>query len=216
MSHPTWQALARRIDALSLRERVFLFLSLAMLMLALADQAVIAHSLQQQSRWNAQAAEAAAELSGLRGELTRLSGPNAQAQGEVATLQQALAHAQAERQALLSRLDGPAAAPGVRPADLPSLLAKVLKRHGRVNLVQLGTVASGEAAASAALAAAPAAGLTRQGAQFSVSGSYADLQGFVAELETSLPGLRWGELQLRGAEPQPLLTVQVWLSGAAP
>lgn len=213
MSTSRWHPLARRIDALSLRERVFLFLSLAMLLLALADQTVIASSLQLQSRWNAQLAEGAAELTGLRNELARLSGPTAQAQGEVAVLQQSLAAAQAERQTLMARLQGGATTPGVRPADLPSLLGKVLQRHGQVSLVQLGTVA-----ASAASEPMPALGGVRPrlGAQFSVSGSYADLQHFVAELETSLPGLRWGELQLRSAEPRPVLTVQVWLSGGTP
>lgn len=234
---------ARLIDGLSLRERAFLFASLAMLLLALADQLVISPSLRQQGEWRQAGVTSSAELAAMSKELDGLSRDAGQAGSDpqLQALIQSVERARAQRAELLVMLQGgqDEAVPAVA---LPKLLATVLQRHARVSLVRLETGALGEAAqaatsgltaASAAmqsLANAPggtpanaspaAANETRpgdwQGAKLTITGQYADLQQFLAELERTLPGLRWGTLSLQRQQGQPLLSVQLWLAGSAP
>ena len=217
---PALNHLAGRIDALSLRERVFLFVALAVMLLALADQLVISVDLQQQKAWGAQVARESDELKALRETLMRQGGAapgTAPAQGSaespVDTLRRALALAEAERDALRRRVasGGDAAHPGVSAAALPELLAQVVRRHGRVTLLRLATGTPPLAAGAGGPASVP-----WQGASLSLAGGYADLQQFIAELESALPGLRWGTLQLETDGPSPVITAQVWLRGDTP
>ncbi len=245
---------ARLIDGLSLRERAFLFASLAMLLLALADQLVISPSLRQQGEWRQAGVTSSAELAAMSKELDSLSRDAAHAGSDpqLQALIQSVESARAERTRLLALLQGghDAAVPAVA---LPKLLATVLQRHARVSLVRLETGAVGTnsgasngANSGAGQAAAPgltatsiamqslanaqggtpantapaAANETRpgdwQGAKLTITGQYADLQQFLAELERTLPGLRWGTLSLQRQQGQPLLSVQLWLAGSAP
>ncbi|OYT86556.1 MAG: hypothetical protein CFE46_17215 [Burkholderiales bacterium PBB6] len=241
---------ARLIDGLSLRERAFLFASLAMLLLAVADQLVISPSLRQQGEWRQTGIAGSAELAAMSKELDGLSrdAGHAGTDPQLQALIQSVERARAERAELLLMLQGgrDEAVPAVA---LPKLLATVLQRHARVSLVRLESGATGAnsgansaagraaapglTAASAAmqsLASAPggtpanpapaAANETRpgdwQGAKLTISGQYADLQQFLAELERTLPGLRWGTLSLQREQGQPLLSVQLWLAGSAP
>ncbi|MEK8048061.1 hypothetical protein [Ideonella margarita] len=237
---------ARLIDGLSLRERAFLFASLAMLLLAVADQLVISPSLRQQGEWRQAGIASSAELASMSKELDGLSrdAGHAGSDPQLQALVQSVERARAERTQLLQMLQGghDEAVPAVA---LPKLLATVLQRHARVSLVRLETGATG-AGSAAGQAAAPgltaasaamqslanvpggtpanappaAANETRpgdwQGAKLTISGQYADLQQFLAELERTLPGLRWGTLSLQREQGQPLLSVQLWLAGSAP
>ncbi len=241
---------ARLIDGLSLRERAFLFASLAMLLLALADQLVISPSLRQQGEWRQAGVTSSAELAAMSKELDSLSrdATHADSDPQLQALIQSVESARAERTRLLALLQGghDAAVPAVA---LPKLLATVLQRHARVSLVRLETGAVGTNSGAnngAGQAAAPgltatsiamqslanaqggtpantapaAANETRpgdwQGAKLTITGQYADLQQFLAELERTLPGLRWGTLSLQRQQGQPLLSVQLWLAGSAP
>ncbi|HSI50525.1 MAG TPA: hypothetical protein VLA61_19840 [Ideonella sp.] len=249
------QKLATRIDAMSLRERAFLFGSLALVMMAVADQAVIAPSLQQQAGWRSQLQRTQAELAVQREELARLSLPHLPGQlagttdeagRKLAQLQRALAEARAAQAGISAQLQPPEGA-HTRVA-LPELLEEVLQHHRGVTLVRLNTRPSSDGAAakaggrsldatalvmaispsaSAALAptaaaplapaAAPSApaGLPAwQGAQLSVSGSFADLRAFLIELERQLPGLRWGTLILDADTSPPVMSIQLWLAGS--
>jgi MSHA biogenesis protein MshJ len=218
---PALTRLADRIDALSLRERVFLFLSLAVLLMALADQAVISSSLRQQAAWNSQVTTEAAALGLLRQELQQLqsgAGPDLKPGDSHSTtgkLMQELGDTSQARDQLRSQLEA-AHGPAVRPAELSDLMTRVLQRHQGVSLVQMATQAPQALAAGPAQAAQSATEPGWRSVWLSVSGPYAELQGFIAALETALPGLRWGSLQLRTDGPQPLLSVQVWLMGTTP
>ena len=211
------RGLAARVDALSLRERVILFVALAALLVGVADQTVISASLQQQKAWNSQLVREAAELAALRTELVQLNsaaigGPPTDSVSTAPLQLRDIALASEQRDALLARLrtiDG-GSETGVSPTELPALLAQVLTRHGRVTLVHLTTR---PASAGPATPATPAAAGSWQAASLSLAGSYADLQSFIAELERELPGLRWGALQLTTDGGSPLLTVQLWLAG---
>lgn len=201
--------LGQRVDALSLRERVILFASAAVVMLAVLDQTVLTPTLKEQRERSARLVSRGTELGQLRSQVDALVQERPQGNTEEDRLLAALREARAEQRALAQRLDA-ARSEAAHPVRLPELLGRVLQRHERLSLVQL---------ASRAPAASAAAGpdvLVWQRAELSVAGHYAELSRFVAELERSLPGLRWGELQLSTETNPPVLTLQVWLQGGAP
>lgn len=201
-----------RLDALSLRERVVLFLTLAVLMLAVADEAVIAGRLQQQTAWRQEQTRQEAELTRLRTELRQLSTPQDPGQSDpTAPLRGQIAQALAERDSLAQQL---APVPASGAGRLPDLLARTLRQQPGVTLVQLDT-GPGTAASAPTGDAGP--GSDWRDVRLTVAGSYATLQDFVAALERDLPALRWGTLDLTTApDGPPRLQLQLWLPGGAP
>ncbi len=195
-----WQRQARRIDALSLRERAIMFVSLAVALVAAVDGLVLAPRMAEQKTLATQMRQGATELGALR---TRLAGPAADT--EAARLGRELAAVQAERQALeadiAGRLGTAAAA-----TSLPDLLARVLRRHERLTLLRLTTAAPEAASPNT---------LPRQGVEIVMRGNYPDLATYVADTETALPGLRWGTLTITRQGDTAELAAQVFLPGEA-
>ena len=225
---PTLQALAHRIDALSLRERVFLFFSVAVVVVALADTLVITPQLQQQRERAQQLARQNSELAQLRSQLTATTTPPA-SDSPTGRLQAALRAAQQERERLAAELRalgsaGPAGLPATAgPPRLADLLARVLRRHERLSLVRLAVAAPAIASAKESATApsnSPSTGPSTapaglQEVDLALSGSYLALAAYLAEIEAALPGLRWGPMQVEGppegSEAGALLTLRVWL-----
>lgn len=165
------QRIAARIDAMSLRERVFLFGSVAMVMMAVADQAVITPSLHRQATWHAQLQATQVELAQQREELTRLSmprppGPPAigpdDAGRRLAQLQRALAEARAAEAQLSAQLQPPAG-PQSRVA-LQEVLAQVLQQHRGVTLLRISLQSQGEPGTPASAPPVPLATLAQMAA----------------------------------------------------
>lgn len=209
VSLPTQFArLGQRVDSLSLRERVILFASAAVVMLALLDQTVLTPTLNEQRERSARLVKQGTELGQLRSQVNALALDQPQGNTEEDRLLAAVRAAQTEQQALARQLAA-SRSEAAQPVRLPDLLARVLQRHERLTLVQLASRAP-------AAAEATASALVWQRAELSVAGSYADLSRFVAELERNLPGLRWGELQLSTEATPPVMTLHVWLQGGAP
>ena len=160
-----WTRLAKRIDAMSLRERVILFLSLALVMAAVADSLVISPALDEQKALSAQLKKQAAELQDT---------PQGRLQREVARLH-------ARQKALDSEIKRRLSSPD-ELARLPDLLEQTLRRHARLSLVKLATREDAPTSATRAL--------RWQGVDLSVAGHYIDLMNYLSELENALPGLR--------------------------
>lgn len=206
-----WQMLLARVDALSLRERVFLFLSVFVCVLAAADfiwftPATVAHH-QLLARFSAQNAE----LNRLRNEL-RVSGtPSDPGKEARESLQDAQAHVQ-EINAQIKAL-APADAKG--PA-LELVLQRLLRRQEGLTLISLDTLKSdtltaGVGAVNADLVrAAAATGVTKRGLEIKVAGPYGELVKYVQALESALPGLRWGALELKSDKRSNELTLRVY------
>lgn len=203
-----WQTQAKRIDALSLRERVFLFLSIALVLAAVLDQFLIAPLTAEQTQARQHQQRQATELKTLRqqfAEATQLNAtdsPQGQlraairaAQGETLGLDQQLQ----QRSGLLDN-----------QSQLPEVMGRLLRQHGRLTLVKLQTL--DEAALPQAHNAAPSS-LKWRGVELQVSGDYLDLMRYLAELETALPTLRWGQMRLSHESGQALLQLQVFLVG---
>lgn len=189
------QGLARRIDALTVRERAIMAVSLAAALAALADVLVLSPQFAAQRAGVERMKQAAAELQALR---ARVAAPEAQTPSGM------LAHQIDEQRRHLAMVD---AAITERlgtgqAASLPALLQRVLRRHERLTLVQLQTRPPVAADAAA-----------RRSVELRVSGRYADLVAYLTAIEAELPGLRWASLQIDAAGSPPLLTARWWLPG---
>lgn len=209
-----WQQLALRIDAMQLRERVFLFLAIIITCMALADTllltpAQVAHK-QATQRYAAQGTE----LKRLRDELKAGAQPvdaGKAARDDIAAANLRLDAINQEIRAVAPLAQG---GPAIEQA-----LVQFLRRQEGLTLVRTETIQN-EVVSPATVAAAAAAGaqpaLSRRGLELSVSGSYADLVRYVRTLETALPSLRWGMLQLKTTKQSPEMTLQVFVVGVPP
>lgn len=211
-----WEKQSARIDALSLRERVFLFLSLIVCLLALADVLWLTPAQNAEravvQRFSAQNTE----LTRLRQELQATAQPSDESvamRNELASLQARIDSVNRDLQASAPSSDG---GPG-----LEQVLVQFLRRQEGLTLLGTGTLKSAaEAPAPAATPGTgtglPAAALSRRGLELRVAGPYTELLRYVKTLETALPALRWGPMQLKADKPVPELTLQVYLVGVQP
>ena len=225
-----WAAQARRIDALSVRERAIVFLCIAAVLAAVFDTLVLSPlSARSKLRAEAQATQLS-ELNTLREQFVAVgqggtAGPVQQLQAQIRT-------AQAERtrldQALRTRTAGSADTAG---AGLPAVLQRLLAQHPGLSLQRVALLedSPSRSAAAAPVAAAPAASapgagaalpsVKWQGVELQVQGSYANLQRYLQSLEQALPNLRFGRLQLAAAanpSELPGLQLQVFLLKVQP
>jgi MSHA biogenesis protein MshJ len=202
------QTLMDRMDALSLRERLFLCLSVLVCVLALADfvwftPAQSAHKLQQQ-----RFANQGAELDRLRTELALAALPNDSGRA-----------AREELQAVNKRLEElNTEIKSMVPADskgppIEQVLQRLLLRQEGLTLLSLDTLPA--EAASAAGGVLPA-GMARRGVQLRVAGPYAALVRYVQALEVALPGLRWGSMELKADQRSSELSLLVYALGVQP
>lgn len=220
-----WERQARRIDGLSLRERAFLFLCIVAVLAAVFETLVLS-PLSDRARQRQQAeARLASEVNTLREQFVIES----RDRGDTNTpLRTQLDTARNERTRLddafrragsLSEGEGLTVVLQRLLARQPGLVLERLKLLDDVPVELPGTAASSPGATATATAAAPAfAGLSWQGVELHVQGSYVDTQRYLQALERELPGLRWGDLRLVGADGQdaPRLQVQVYLLKVQP
>lgn len=202
-----WDVQSARINALSLRERVFLFLSVMVCCMALADvvwlsPAQVAHQ-QLTQRFDKQSAE----LQRARDVLKTVARPvdtTKAVRDEIAGVKSRLETVNQNIKDVL-----PAAA---QVTPLAQALVHLLRRHEGLTLVRTSAVAPEAAVAKTG----QAVGLTRQGVELTVSGPYPELTRYVQTLENELPHVRWGVMKLKSDKLPPELTLQLFLVGVQP
>lgn len=189
-----WERTAERVDALSLRERVFLFLCLTVVLVLAVDTLVLDPLMREQREQQAIVQRQDEDLRRLRDQITQLNALNqgdtdlARRRRELTALNEAL---QAQAQRLDQIRQGSSALP-----QLPQLLSQLLQKHERLQLTRLDSAAK-PAPEMAGRLTAPA-GLQWQAVDLELRGDYADLLHYLASLEQALPELRWGPLQIQG------------------
>jgi len=201
-----WKLIETRIDALSLRERVFLFVSILIVLLLVAETAWLGPVQAKHRQLSQRLVAQETELQSLREELKNSGtgrGPGqvmreelAQVQTQLATVNQTIA------QMPVSALGG---------TPLSDALAYFLRRHDGLTLVRTATLAvdprQGQAGTETKVA--------RQGLELTVAGPYPELVRYVQTLERALPAMRWGAMKLNSEQRPAELNIQVWLLGAA-
>jgi len=208
--------LAARIDALNLRERVFLFLSVIVVCVAIVDTLWVAPARQQHQQVRQQFEAKATEMRQLQDEL-RLKAvqpdPERQAREELAGIQARIETAERSIAALTAATGG--------ATSLPDVLVHFLRRHRSLSLVRTASVQAEPSLPGMAAGAGTAAGtatpsVARTGQELTIAGPYPDLVRYVQSLESAMPDLRWGALQLKSELQPPELTLQVFLVGVQP
>jgi len=202
-----WQGWMQKLDVLSVRERLFVFVSLLVCAVALVDTFWLVSARATHAQLQLRMMQQGLELKQLR-DVVR-SGPRPDDANRVVRdeLTQTRARMDALDQhvaKLLPQSD--------RSAPLEQVLVHLLKRQPGLTLVR--TVAVPPEAAGPGNdngAAQLPAGLTRQGVALTVAGSYADLTRYLATLESALPQVRWGALSLAVPGGEPELTLQLFL-----
>ncbi len=191
---------AKRIDALTLRERVIMFVSIAVAVVAAFDQFVLSPRMAEQKALAGQIRQGSREIDNLRSQLNagRTDGPGARLTRDLEDLR---AQQQQLDQALV-QLRGSAAG-----TQLPDLLERVLRRHDRLTLLRLATVKA---------AAPTSAEAQRQAVQIAMRGNYPDLTQYLADTESALPGLRWGEVVIARQGSSAELSATVLLTRSLP
>ncbi|MFZ3128674.1 MAG: hypothetical protein WA136_11740 [Rhodoferax sp.] len=203
-----WQRQAVRIDALHLRERVFLFVSAIVCCVALADVLWLSPAQLAYQQTAQRFAAQGSELSRLRAELQGAARPvdaSQAARDEIAAIQTRLDAVNHDIQSAGHQTQG-------APA-LEQVLVQFLRRQPGLTLLRTATLKP-EAAVAAPAAVTPA-GLSKRGIELKVSGSYPELVRYVKTLEHALPALRWGTLQLKSEQQPPELTLQVYVVGVS-
>lgn len=215
-----WQWLAERIDNASLRERALIFLTLALLLIALMEAALIGPEASRERRLSQEIAQRQTETRALQDQLQKMamarsSDPDRDKRGrlealkaEVAGIESAIAEEQRKFTA---------------PSQMRAVLEGLLDRNHGVRLVEFKTVpaapisdtrgaAAPDKPAAGKPAAKPAAGaerfVYRHEFELTVSGSYVELHKYLAQLERLPTRLHWGVAELNAAA-YPKLTLRV-------
>lgn len=208
-----WQQLVTRIDALNLRERVFLFLAIIVCTLAVADTFWLSPAQIAYTQATQRVAAQGLELKRLRDALQGTTQPvdaSKVVRDEIAETNLRMEAVNEDIKAIAPLAEG---GPAIEQA-----LVQFLRRQEGLTLLSTATLpqdAAGTGTATPASTATPAV-LSRRGLELRVSGSYADLVRYVKTLENALPTLRWGMLQLKATKPTPELTLQVYVVGVPP
>lgn len=212
-----WKVQSVRIDALSLRERAFLFVTLLASCVALAQvlwlEPAQKHHQQITQKFKAQETE----LRTLQTEFKNMATGN----GSAKTRQSELSVVNTQIEALNQAI-GKVPSGGMAAAQLPQVLTHFLRRHEGLTLVKTQTMQEATAKSGADKTAATASGpsLRQQGLELTVAGAYPELIRYVQTLERSLPALRWGSMTMASekqpAKQPPQLTLQVYLLGESP
>jgi MSHA biogenesis protein MshJ len=200
-----WQILSARVDALSLRERVFLFATLLVCSMVLADVLWLSPTQTLYRQLTQRFAAQNSELQRLQEELKRESGetgPGKSMRDELVQVKARLSEVNQE----ISKV--PASA--LDETSLQKVLVHFLRRHEGLTLVRTATLSADSMLGPESLAA----GVDRQGLELTVAGPYPELIRYVQTLERSLPALRWGSMKIVSDKQPVLLTLNVSLVGA--
>lgn len=219
-----WKKQSVRIDALSLRERVFLFLAVIAVCLAFADLVWLEPAKKAHRQLNQRFDKQDTDLQQARKELDAVATPLDTSKALNNEIAAAKTRLDAVNKSIKEVLPS-----ATQSTPLVQVLTHVLRRHEGLTLVSTAALfpeaaVAGAAVAGAAQASQPAGssalelpqGLTRQGVELTVSGSYADLTRYVQTLEKLLPHVRWGTMQLKSEKLPPELTLQLYLIGVEP
>ena len=208
-----WLTQSVRIDAMSLRERAFLFLAVIFVLLALADVLWLSPAQTAHRQIVQRHAAQGVELARLRAELSAVAQPvdaNKAARQELEDADAHLQQVMQEIKSLAPVMDG--------GPPLEQVLVQFLRRQAGLTL--LGTTSltpdAPESNANAANSAVP--GMSKRGLELRVAGPYAELTRYVKTLENALHSLRWGTMTLKKDKDQRAaeLTLQVFVVGVQP
>jgi MSHA biogenesis protein MshJ len=203
-----FEKLLDRIDALSLRERIFLSISVLACLLGLLDLLWLSPVQSAHRALTQRFGTQNTELTRLRDELRLASvpvDPSKIVKEDLATAVRRLEALNAEINTLLPMAQG--------GQGLEAVLVQLLRKQDGLTLLGLSTL---KPEAAGAGAGASLDGLTKRGLELRLSGAYPELVRYLQTLETGLPSLRWGAMELKSEKQATELSLQVYAVGVQP
>ncbi|NCS60206.1 MAG: hypothetical protein CO065_01175 [Comamonadaceae bacterium CG_4_9_14_0_8_um_filter_57_21] len=199
------QTLISRLDALSQRERIFLFASVVLSSAALFDVLWLSPAQTAHQQMVLRLDKQNIELESLREQVKA----SAKTDAMPASVEQQLQHLQLQieqtDQAVRELL------PPAQGTPLEQALTHLLRRYQGLMLVNTSVLAPEVADPGNPKSTGLPEGLTRQGVAITVAGAYPDLNRFVSTLELDMPYVRWGEMNLKSVNGLTELTLQLFL-----
>lgn len=227
-----WQRISSKIDALGLRERVFIFLMAVVILIALVNTTVLSQEFAKETELSQQVAQDQSQIAGIQAEIRAKlanydANPDAAKLAKLAELKQKSAQMRAALQDMQKGL--------VSPDRMSTLLADILKQNGKLRLVSLRTIPvsgltepePGEKAETDKSAAeksaqkladakdgTPNAGLGnvvyKHGVEIVIEGDYPEMVKYMTALEAMPWQLFWGKAKL-SADDSPKRTLTLTL-----
>jgi len=207
-----WVPQAERIDAISLRERIMVFCTVAACLGGLANWAWLSPAQGENQQLVRQLAQQTTDLKKARDDLATVARPVATDE----TVSTDLAEVKARLVTAHQTLAELSLSSTAQTTPLTQLLVHLLHQRDGLTLLHTATMnaASAPAAGAPAVGTSVAAlpdGLVRQGVELTMTGSYAELARYVQTLEQVLPQVQWGTMWLRSEKRRPELTLQLYL-----
>lgn len=192
---------ADRIDAATLRERMMIFLAATLVLVFIANAALIEPLRQKQKRVAAETVKITRELQMVQAQLATSAqnaarDPNAPNRARLAALREQLSQI-AARVAHEQRRFTP-------PDRMRDVLEEMLRRNKGLTLVELKTLPVVPVGAGSS----STGGAYRHGIEFTVSGNYLQLYDYLRMLERLPTQLYWGRAELAVGE-HPQLTLRL-------
>ena len=221
-----WQKIVQKVDALSLRERVIIFVMLAVLFITIFNAALLDRQFSKQKQLSSQVNTGQAQLSQIRAEIQKAVHVNSDPDAANRDKLQALMQQSEQMQTVLLDMQKGL----VSPDKMTVLLEDILKRDRKLRLLSLKTLAPANLADAAgvglgtaqekAIAASatrtadsnqPAPGAVyKHGVEIVVQGEYLDMLDYMAALEAMPWQLFWGRAKLN-VDEYPVATLTLTL-----
>ncbi|HYS57696.1 MAG TPA: type II secretion system protein GspM [Burkholderiales bacterium] len=204
---------ADRLDAMSLRERVLIFLAVAVVIVAIADSVLFDPILRRQKINSQRVHQQEEEIRTMQGQV------QAYAQSQTGDNANAKRQRLEKRKLELAALDrelGARQGELVPPERMAKMLSEIVKRNPDIELVSLRSLpATGFTQSLAAILGPGGLALYRHGIEIAVSGSYLKMLTYVGELERLPAKIMWGNMELQ-AGAYPVVTLKITLYTLSP
>jgi len=196
----------KRVDAMSLRERVLVFAAAVVVLVAIANSVLLEPILRRQKASSQESQRQQAEIHAMQAQL------HAYTQAQLSEGANAKRQRLEKRRAEIAELDRQLGGQGgqlVTPDRMTRMLSEILKRNPDIVLVSLRSLPA-TGLTQVPTGAGSAAALYRHGIEVTVSGSYFKMLGYVADLERNPARILWGSMDLQAAYPNVTLRVTLY------
>ncbi|MDD2686379.1 MAG: agglutinin biogenesis protein [Gallionella sp.] len=195
-----WELVRGKIDEMSLRERLMIFLAAAFVLISALNALLLDPLLAEQKSKSAQVVQQLEKMKELQAQMQALI--QAKQDNQQSPLHQRIAalrqQVDEQDEYLQSRRDRL-----VAPDKMAEVLEQVLGKHGKLQLIEMDTLAVTPLIEKAAAGAAPNQSVDegrqifKHGVTLTLRGSYAELTRYVTALEGLPVQMFWGDAQLQ-------------------
>jgi len=201
----------KRVDAMTLRERVMVFTAAAFVLVVVANYTLIDPILQRQKVNSLKNQQQLDEMRAMQTQLQAFA--QARLSESASAKRQRLEKLKAELAGLDRDLGG-RQTELVTPESMTRMLSEILKRNPDIELLALRSLPATGLTQLPASAAGSAA-MYRHGIEVTVSGTYFRMLAYLADLERNPARIFWGNLDLQ-ANAYPNVTLKITLFTLSP